>query len=75
VWRHSVSTRPEIASFEQDARIVLPVGGSITPRENHVDGAKMKDTNDGHRHLRFLSHHILNIQCTSVQQYSFTMIQ
>jgi hypothetical protein len=37
--------------------------------------AKMKDTDVGHRYPCFLSYNILNIQCTSVQQYSFTLIQ
>jgi hypothetical protein len=35
--------------------------------------AEMKSTVDGHRYPCFLSYHILNIQCTSVQQYSFTL--
>jgi hypothetical protein len=32
--------------------IVLLAGGGITPTKNHVDGAEMKDINNGHRHLR-----------------------
>jgi hypothetical protein len=33
--------------------IVSPAGSGITPTENHVDGAEMKDTNNGHRNLCF----------------------
>jgi hypothetical protein len=76
--RHFVSTRPGTASIEQDAMIVSPAGGSITPTKNHVDGAEMKDTNDGHRHLYFpLSSHFEYTMyfSTTIQFYNDTIMQ
>jgi hypothetical protein len=53
-------------------------GGSITLTKNNVDGAEIKDTNDGHRHLCFpLSSHFEYTMYfgTTIQFYNDTIMQ
>jgi hypothetical protein len=72
---HFVSTRPGAASFEQDARIVSPAGGSINPRKNHIHGTVTKGANDERRHpcfllLSFLTYNVLRDNNTVLQGYN-----